>query len=71
MLSCDARGLTLTDLEPDNGQVVLSFHCPPRVWAASKWVRVEKEPQIDDAIPFLRLRLPEPMTRLTLYWNKE
>lgn len=68
---CDSQSLTLLDLQPVNGQVVLSFHCPPRVWAASKWVRVEKEPQIDDAIPFLRLRLAEPMTRLTLYWNGE
>ena len=69
--NCDAQGLTLTDLQPVNGFVVLSFHSPPRVWAASKWVRIEKEPQMDDAIPFLRLRLAEPMTRLTLYWNGE
>jgi hypothetical protein len=68
---CDMHALTLTDIEPVNGQIILSFHCPPHIWAASQWARVDKKPQAHDAIPFLRLRLAEPMTRLTLYWNGE
>jgi hypothetical protein len=68
---CDTHALTLTDVEPANGQIVLSFHTPPHVWAASQWARVEKQPQVHDAIPLLRVRLTEPMTRLTLYWDGE
>jgi hypothetical protein len=33
-------------------------------------VRVERHPDPDDPIPFLRLRLPGPVLRLTLTWGE-
>jgi hypothetical protein len=70
VIRCDSRLLTLADLEPVDGQVVISFHHHPRIVPSTDRVRIEKEPQLYDAIPFIRLRLPGPMARLTLYWQE-
>jgi hypothetical protein len=70
VVECDDRHLTLTDLEPEGGVVVLSFHHHPRIQPSATGVTVERDLQIDDPVPFLRLRLAGPLARLTLYWNE-
>jgi hypothetical protein len=70
VLQCDNRTLALADVSPVDGHVVLSFHYHPGIQTSTDRVRVEKEPQLDDSIPFIRLRVPGPMSRLTLYWRE-
>lgn len=68
----DARQLVLTDLAPDaNGDVVLAFHhqrelrvAPPTVWLDQS---AAKDPF--DPIPFVRLKLVGPVSRVTLTWE--
>jgi hypothetical protein len=61
--------ITLTDLAPVEGTIVLSFHFHPGIRPSADRVRVEKEPQVHDGIPYIRLRLTEPLARLTLRWD--
>jgi hypothetical protein len=70
VLRCDSQCLALADLVPVDGHIVLSFHHRPGMVASTDRVRVEKEPQPWSAIPFIRLRVPGPMSRLTLYWQE-
>lgn len=66
----DARQLVLTDLVPnEHGDVILAFHhqaelkaVPPTVWPV---------PATDpfDPIPFLKLKLVGPVSRVTLTWE--
>ncbi len=70
VIRCDRHGLTLADVTPVDGQVVLSFHYYPKVIASTDRVRLEREVQVHDMVPFLRLRVPGPMSRLTLYWQE-
>jgi hypothetical protein len=68
---CDHESITLTDLTPANGQLVLSYHYQSGIKASVERVKVEKEPQVHDAIPFVRLRFTAPLARLTLYWTPD
>jgi hypothetical protein len=70
VLHCDQRALALADVTPVDGHVVLSFHYHPGVFASTDRVKVEKEPQLYDSIPFIRIRVAGPMSRLTLYWQE-
>ena len=58
--------LTLAEVVPSDGVVVLSFHHHPRMVPSVDRVRVEREPHLYDGIPLLRLRLTAPLTRLSL-----
>jgi hypothetical protein len=63
--------ITLTDLVPSDGVIVLSFHYHPGIIPSADRVRIEKEPQLHGAISFIRLRLAGPIARLTLRWGEE
>jgi len=67
---CDDRLITLVDLVPENGQILLSFHYHAEIAASSERVRLNKEPDPFSSVPLLRLHLPGPMTRLTLRWQE-
>jgi hypothetical protein len=70
LLSADAGGIVLADVTPRDGKVVLSLHFQTGLSAAP--ARVTVEPEIDplDPIPFVRLRLEEPVARVTLTWER-
>ena len=69
-LSADCRRIALADLVPDsNGTVVLSLHYQTGLHASSPRVHVERDPDSRDPIPFVRLRLDEPMTLVALTWE--
>jgi hypothetical protein len=70
VLSADASGIVLGDVTPRDGKVVLSLHYQAGLIAAP--ARVSVEPEIDalDPIPFVRLRLEEPVARVTLTWER-
>jgi hypothetical protein len=69
LVHADSRYLTFAEVVPENGEVVLSFHFqwPLRVTPDS--VQVEREPNVLDPVPFIRLRLREPVACLTLTWD--
>lgn len=67
-LNADSHAVTLADVVPENGEVVLSLHYQAGWHVRPGNVRVEREPDAYDPIPFVRLRLPGPVARLTLEW---
>jgi hypothetical protein len=67
--SADCHRITLADVVPENGVVVLSLHYQSGLQAAPGRVQIERELDPYDPIPFVRLRLPEPAARLTLTWE--
>jgi hypothetical protein len=65
----DARRVSLADVVPEDGAVVLSLHYQEGWTVRPGWVRVERELDAYDPIPFVRLRLPGPVGRITLTWD--
>jgi hypothetical protein len=67
----DPRRITLADVIPDNGDVVLSVHYQSGWQARPAWVGVEREDDVTvtDSIPLIRLVLPGPVGRVTLTWE--
>jgi hypothetical protein len=69
ILSADCQRIALADVVPEDGKVVLSFHYQAGLQASPGRVQVEREPDSHDPVPFIRLRVPEPVSRLTLMWE--
>ncbi len=65
----DSHHITLADVVPDNGVVVLSLHYQAGMRALPSRVRVECEPHPLDPIGFLRLHVAGPVARVTLTWD--
>ena len=65
----DRRGVVLSDVAPDGGEVVLSLHHQPGFRAAPSLVLVGADRDAHDPIPMLRLTLPGPVSRLALSWE--
>lgn len=70
LLQADCQHITLADVVPENGRVVLSFHFQKGMKAYPARVQVEREPDPRDSIPLIRLRLSSPVSRLTLTWDR-
>jgi hypothetical protein len=68
-VSADCRHIVLSDVEPEDGKVVLSLHYQAGMLVSPSRVQLEKEPDARDPIPFVRLRLSDPVTRVTLTWE--
>jgi hypothetical protein len=68
-LDADCEHVTLGDVVPENGQVVLSLHYQAGMRALPGRVQVEREIDPYDPIPFVRLRVPAPVARVTLTWE--
>jgi len=69
MIHADIHHITLADVVPDNGVVVLSLHYQTGMTASPSRVHVECEPSALDPIGFIRLRLAGPAARVTLTWS--
>jgi hypothetical protein len=65
----DATRITLADVIPDNGEVVLSVHFQAGWQARPAWVGVDRLDDVYDSIPLVRLVLPGPVGRVTLTWD--
>lgn len=70
LIHADWHHLTLADVIPENGVVVLSFHYQAGLRATPGRVQVEREPCGHDPIGFMRLRVAGPVARVTLTWNR-
>jgi hypothetical protein len=68
-LSFEPQRVTLTDVVPENGTVLLSLHFQHGCQVRPAWVMVEREPDPYDPVPLLRLRIPSPVARITLTWD--
>jgi hypothetical protein len=68
-LGADRQRIVLGDVVPEDGEVVLSLHYQAGLQASPGRVVVERELDPHDPIPFVRLRLPGPVARVTLTWE--
>lgn len=69
-VSADCRHIVLSDVRPDaDGKVVLSLHYQAGMEVTPSRVRLEKDLDPRDPIPFVRLRIPDAVTRVTLSWE--
>lgn len=70
-LQADHRHIALADLVPNaEGEVVLSLHYQAGMRVSPSRVTLDKELDPYDPIPFVRLRIPGPVVRVTLTWEK-
>ena len=67
----DWKRIALSDVEPDeNGVVILSLHHTANWRVTPGYVMVEKDVDVMDPIPMLRLRMPGPVSRITMTWKE-
>jgi hypothetical protein len=66
----DSRMIALADVEPEDGEVVLSLHFQEGFVASPNRVSVERHLDSRDPIPFIRLRMDAPVAHLTLTWQR-
>ncbi len=70
LIHADSHHVTLADVKPVNGQVVLSFHYQSGLRATPTRGQVEREPDVFDPVGFVRLRVASPVARVTLTWER-
>jgi hypothetical protein len=70
LVHADCQHITLANVVPEDGKVVLCFHHQAGLRASPSRVQVEPEVDPDDPIPFIRLRVSGPVARVTLSWEK-
>jgi hypothetical protein len=70
ILHMDSQHITLADVVPEDGVVVLSLHYQSGLRAAPARVQVDRDEDAADMIPFVRLRLDRPAARVTLTWTE-
>ncbi len=68
-LHADSEHISLGDVVPENGKVVLSLHYQAGMRAVPGRVQVEREIDPDDPSGFVRLKVPAAVTRVTLTWD--
>jgi hypothetical protein len=61
--------VSLTDVVPEDGAVVVSLHYHEGWRVRPAWVGVERDLDPLDPVPFIRLRMPGPVGRITLTWG--
>jgi hypothetical protein len=69
LVQADWQRLALADVEPENGEVILCIHYQTNLRTAPAYVQAERDLDLDDPIPLLRLKVPGPVTRLTIVWE--
>jgi hypothetical protein len=70
ILRADCERIALADVVPEDGQVVLSLHFQAGLRASPGRVKVEREYDPYDPIPFIRLQVPGPVALITLSWDE-
>jgi hypothetical protein len=77
LVAADAQHIVLSDVRPQpsaaadgRGLVELSLHYQAGMRVTPSRVRLERAEESQDAIPFLRLVVDHPATRVTITWEK-
>jgi hypothetical protein len=65
----DTQRIALADLMPENGEIILSMHYQSNMRVSPGYVQIEHSLDLNDPIPFIRLRLPGPVSRLSIVWE--
>jgi hypothetical protein len=68
VVQADWRSIVLADLAP--GKIVLSMHYQTGMQVLPRQVQLEKDPDPADPIPFIRLNVREPVSRVVIYWRE-
>lgn len=66
----DSRHIALEDVVPDGGEVIINLHYLAGLKVSPGRVSIEREPSGHDPIGFIRLRMTDPVPRLTLTWDR-
>jgi hypothetical protein len=70
LIEADSRHITLANVVPDEGQVVLSLHYQAGLRAAPSRVQVDRDREYSTGtLDFIRLRVAGPVARVTLTWD--
>ena len=70
LLEADGQYITLGNVVPHKGEVIISLHYQAGMRASPGRVQVERAKTGDDSIGFVRLRLAVPAARVTLSWER-
>jgi hypothetical protein len=68
-LGADSERIVLGDVVPEGGEVVLSLHYQEGLRVSPSRVRIERDLDANDPIPFIRLKMSGPVACLTLTWD--
>jgi hypothetical protein len=68
IIHCDRQRITLEDVEPEQGILLLSFHHHDRMRSTDHRVQLEPARGVDGELPLLRLRVAGPVSRVTIQW---
>jgi uncharacterized protein YkuJ len=71
LVQADSRHITLADVVPENGEVVLSLHYQAGMRALPSRVKIERERYPFDPVDFIRLKVASPAARVTLMWDEQ
>jgi hypothetical protein len=69
-LEINGTRVTMGEVVPDGGEVVLSLHYQERWNVRPAEVQIERELDPYDPIPFIRIRTNGPVGRITLTWDR-
>ncbi|MBM4068478.1 MAG: hypothetical protein FJ271_05975 [Planctomycetes bacterium] len=70
LVHADAHHITLADVVPEDGVIVLSLHYQSGMRALPSRVVIEREPNVLSKLDFMRLRVAGPVSRVTLTWDE-
>jgi hypothetical protein len=74
-MNADPRGILLSEVKPEQiegekeGEIVLSLHYQAGMRVSPPRVRIEKAVDLHDMIPFVRLRVREPVGSVLITWD--
>jgi hypothetical protein len=72
LLHADCQRITLGNVVPENGKVILSLHYQKGMQVSPSRVQIERDIDAQDPINFVRLRIPDtgPVARVTVTWEQ-
>jgi hypothetical protein len=70
LLQADAQRIVLADVTPCKGRVVLSLHYQTGMRVSPGRIQLDQDRNSPDEIPFVRLLLEDPASRVTITWEK-
>ena len=65
----DSQRIALADIMPEDGEIILSMHHQSRMRVSPGYVQIERDLNLEDPIPFIRLRVPGPVARVSIVWD--
>jgi hypothetical protein len=70
LLTANCERIALGNVRPAGDELVLSMHYQEGLRVSPRRVRIERELDPRDPIPFIRLRMSGPVTCITITWDK-